>query len=96
MHGSKYDMDVLLVQERVIRQIAEAIRQRGWQETALLFLEAGHPFAFLGSQLLWVAQPSLSWLVPRAEVSHVAHLLEDPKAVKKLVALLKADVGDPP
>ena len=88
-------MDNLLVQERLISRIAMAIRQRGWQAAALIFLEAGAPFTFLGSQFLWVAQPSLSLLLPSAKVGQLAQVLEDPKAVQQLIALLRTDVGDP-
>ena len=83
-----------------VEQAAEVIRQHGLRLPALVILEASRPFAFLGGQLLWVLQPTLGLLAPRATIGELAHLLEDPKAIDSLIATLDADAvyrgGDAP
>lgn len=71
-------------------QLAETVSQRGWRLPALLLLEAGRPFAFLGGQLLWVAQPIVSLFGTAQWVAETAHLLEQPDMVEALIARLEA------
>ncbi len=73
-----------------LKTVAEAISQRGLSTLALIVLEAGRPFSFLGGQFLWLAQPGLSILWPREKVGRLAHLLEKPDSVDALIAYLKA------
>jgi hypothetical protein len=73
----------------IIDQLADSICRRGWRLPALIALEAGRPLAFLGGQLLWVAQPALSLLLPSTAVRQVAALLEEPAAVHALAARLE-------
>jgi hypothetical protein len=54
-------------------------------------LEAGQPLTFVGSQLLWLAQPALALLWPRSQVHRFARLMEDPAAVNSLMERLAAD-----
>ncbi len=72
-------------------QIASTLKQRGLHTAALTLLEAGQPLAFIGSQLLWLAQPALALLWPTAQVQHFARLMEDPSAVNSLMDRLAAD-----
>jgi hypothetical protein len=74
-----------------VEQAAEAIRQHGLRLPALVVLEASRPFAFLGGQLLWVLQPTLGFLMPRVAIGEFARLLENPKAIDSLIAILEVD-----
>ena len=73
-----------------IDQLADLICRRGLQVPALVGLEAGRPFAFLGGQLLWVAKPALALFLSGNAVSRLAELLEEPAAVEALIATLEA------
>jgi hypothetical protein len=75
----------------LLDQIANSLKQRGLHAAALTLLEAGQPLAFIGSQLLWLAQPALALLWPGAQVRQLARLMEDPAAVNGLMARLAAD-----
>ncbi|MFQ5420021.1 MAG: hypothetical protein ACE5EY_06625 [Anaerolineae bacterium] len=74
--------------EAPISQIADRICQRGWRLPVLLALEAGRPLAFVMGQLLWMAQPALSLVIPGQMIRQTAQFLEDPKAVNQLIACL--------
>ncbi len=75
----------------LLDQIATSLKQRGVHTTALTLLEVGQPLTFIGSQLLWLAQPALALLWPTAQVRRVAQLMEDPAAVNSLMARLATD-----
>lgn len=75
----------------LVDQFATTLKQRGLHSVALTLLEVGQPLAFIGGQLLWLAQPALSLLWPQAQVRQIANLLEDPTAVKNLMAALTTD-----
>jgi hypothetical protein len=74
--------------ELLAGRLAATIRRRGWRLPALIALEAGRPLAFVGGQLLWVAQPALSLILPHDTVGDFAAMLEDPAALDDLIALL--------
>jgi hypothetical protein len=74
-----------------VEQAAEVIRQRGLRLPALVILESFKPFAFLGGQLLWVLQPTLSLFASRATVGELARLLEDANSTDALIARLDVD-----
>ena len=76
IHAPKHDP--------LLDKIATTLRQRGLHSAALTLLEAGQPLTFIGSQLLWLAQPALALLWPSAQVHRVAELLEDPQAIDAL------------
>lgn len=84
-------MDELPVQNAFVDQVAAALCRRGLQTPALIFLDTGHPLTFLGGQLLWVAQPALSLFMSAEVVANLAHLLEEPEAVKALATKLEAE-----
>lgn len=75
----------------LLDQIATSLKARGLDTAALTFLEVGQPLAFIGGQLLWLAQPALGLLWPKVEVRQLAQLLEDPAAVRRLMAALAVD-----
>jgi hypothetical protein len=72
-------------------ETAVFIQHRGWSAPALALLEAGAPLAFLGGQLVWLAQPLLSLALPKAKIQQTARLLEDPSALEKLQTLLEGE-----
>jgi hypothetical protein len=71
-----------------MQNIAAEIVRRGFQVPALLMLEGGPLLTFLGSQLLWVAQPALSLFMPAHQIQQTASLLESPEAVDALTYYL--------
>ena len=75
----------------LLDQIAAFLKQRGWHSAALTFLEAGQPLAFMGSQLLWFAQPTVALLGSTTRLRQWAELLEDPQAVQALMARLASN-----
>lgn len=77
--------------ERFIEQLAAAFCRRGLRLPALIALEAGQPLAFLGGQLLWLAEPALSLVIAGDTIRQAARLLEDPAAVTALVNRLEAE-----
>ena len=74
--------------EAHITQIADKICQQGWRLPALLALEAGRPLTFVMGQLLWVAQPALSLVLPGQMIRQTARLLEDSESVNQLIDCL--------
>ncbi len=72
-----------------IDQLAAAFCRRGLRLPALIALEAGQPLAFLGGQILWLAEPALSLVVQGKTIRQTAQLLEDPTAVAALVHRLE-------
>lgn len=73
-----------------VTELASEICRRGWRVPALVALQSGEPLAFLGGQLLFVAEPALSLIVPPQWVRQTAQLLENPSAVNALIAQLEA------
>ncbi len=71
-------------------QLADILQRYGLRAPALVALEAGRPLAFLGAQLLWVAQPALSLFAPRPTIAQAARILENPSAVQALINRLEA------
>lgn len=74
---------------QLVATLAHWLHQRGWQDVATTLLAIGHPLTFLSSQLLLVAQPTLSWLLPTTKLGQLAHLLEQPTAVTMLIEQLQ-------
>lgn len=78
-------------QDVFLDRIADAVQRYRLRGAALLVLDAGRPLAFLGGQMLWLLQPTLSLLVPGKQVAQLAHVLEKPEAVSALVARLETN-----
>lgn len=75
----------------LLDKIAATLKQQGLHATALAFLEAGQPLAFIGSQLLWLAQPALTLLWPKVDLGQLAAIMEEPTAVRALMHRLATD-----
>ncbi len=74
-----------------IKKVANKITDLGLTTPAILLLEANKPLAFIGSQLLLVAQPTLNtFLAPHLTGGMVA-LLGDPLQVEQLIISLELD-----
>ncbi len=67
-----------------VAETAVYIQQRGWTNLACFLLETGTPLAFVGGQMIWLAQPMLSLLLPSAQLERTALLLENPAALTAL------------
>ena len=81
-------------EQGIVFQAADRIRQLGLHLPAQLVLEAGRPLAFVAGQFVWLAQPFLGLLMPRAELARVAEMLEDPESVGALIELLGREAGE--
>lgn len=75
-----------------MEQIADDICRHGFRVPALAVLESGPLIPFLGSQLIWLAQPALSLFISSHKVRQAAELLEKPEALSTLTDYLR--VGD--
>ncbi len=72
-----------------LENAANKISRMGLTTPAILLLEAHKPLAFLGSQLLLVAQPSLELFFPQNLVRNTADLLADEDQLEQLVFRLE-------
>jgi hypothetical protein len=75
----------------LLDQIVTTLKQQGLHTAALTLLEAGQPLTFIGSQLLWLLQPTLTLFWPSSQVGQLARLMEDPAAVNGLMHRLATD-----
>jgi len=71
-------------QAELVNQIAERIRVWGATGLVSALLDAARPIAFIGGQMLWVAQPALSVFMDGEQVAEYARLLERPEALDLL------------
>lgn len=76
-------------QKVAIEQTADEICRRGFRLPALTMLENGPFIPFLGSQILWVAQPALSLFISSQKIRQAAELLETPEAISILTNCLR-------
>lgn len=81
-------------QDRFLRELAGGLAERGLRGPALALLAAGRPITFLLGQFLWVAQPAAALLWPRSQITTLAQLLEDERAVAQLQRYLSAEEQD--
>jgi hypothetical protein len=72
-----------------VEKVANKIIDLGLTAPAILLLEAHKPLAFLGSQLLLVAQPMLDIFLPQNLTSSTADLLADPDQLEQLINRLE-------
>lgn len=72
-----------------IDKIANKIADLGLIAPAIFLLEANKPLAFIGSQLLLVAEPTVDILWPDSVTRNMADLLADPDQVDRLIASLE-------
>jgi hypothetical protein len=67
--------------QRRIAGWSSRLRALGLNGIVGALLDAAEPFGPLGAQLLWVAQPVVSLMLPSDEVDGLARLLDDPAGV---------------
>ena len=72
-----------------IEKLAAKITDLGLTGPAILLLEANKPLAFVGSQLLLVAQPTLDMFLRPGVTQNMADLLTDPAQVEQLIVTLE-------
>lgn len=85
-------MDNLTFAEKVANKIIDL----GLAAPAILLLEAHKPLAFLGSQLLLIAQPTLDIFLPQTLTRNSADLLADTRQFEHLIACLEVGLGRSP
>ena len=72
-----------------VDKVAQKITSLGLNAPAILLLEAHKPVAFLGSQLLLVAEPGLNLFLPEALTRNTADLLANPEQLESLIRKLE-------
>jgi hypothetical protein len=82
--------------QQLIDRVAQQIAGRGMTAPAILFLEMHKPLAFLGAQLLWIAQPFLSIGLNNADLRDLITVIEDRAGVEELIERLEARQTDSP
>lgn len=70
--------------------VAHKITKLGLSALVILLLEAHKPLAFVGSQLLVVAQPTLNLLIPNHLIIKTIDLLADNEQLEELIRLLES------
>ncbi len=72
-----------------VEKVANRIIELRLTAPAILLLEAHKPLAFLGSQLLLVAQPILDIFLPQNLAGNTVDLLADPDQLEQLLTRLE-------
>lgn len=72
-----------------IDKIATKIADLGLIAPAIFLLEANKPLAFIGSQLLLVAEPTVDIFWPDSVTRNMADLLADPDQLDRLITSLE-------
>lgn len=72
-----------------VGKVAQKLTQLGLAAPAVLLLEAHKPLAFLGSQCLLVAQPTLNLFISPPFTQNLVDLLADPEGLEQLIAHLE-------
>jgi hypothetical protein len=80
-------------QTEFVEKIAAKISQLGLAGPAVVLLEAHKPLAFIGSQFLLVAQPTLDLFLPPTYTRNLANLLADPTQLDQLLATLESNIS---
>jgi hypothetical protein len=75
--------------DEIVENLARRLRAWRLVAPAILLLEMHAPLAFLGSQLLFAAQPFVGWLTGDRLIHDLAYLLEEPESVERLIARLE-------
>lgn len=82
-------------QATFVGKVAWKLSQLGLATPALLLLEAHKPLAFLGSQCLLVAQPTLNLFISPPFTQNLVDLLADPEQLEQLIVQLEQPVSPP-
>ena len=72
-------------QAEIVEKLARAIVARRLEAPAALFLELNRPLGFIFSQAAFFARPFLAFFLPVADVEGAAEMLDDPKALDRLI-----------
>ncbi len=72
-----------------IEQVTQRISELGLTTPAILLLEAHKPLAFLGSQLLFIAQPAMDIFAPPNLIGNLADLLANDSQLEQLITMLE-------
>jgi len=80
-------------QSEFVEKIASKISQLGLVGPAVVLLEAHKPLAFIASQALLVAQPSLDLFLPHLSTRQLADLLADPSRLDQLLLILQSKIS---
>jgi hypothetical protein len=83
-------------QDTFIESIVDKIASLGFTRPAILFLEANKPLAFIGSQLLLVAQPTLDIFFSKSFSQNVVDLLADSSQLEQLITNLETRAKQKP
>lgn len=78
-----------------IQRVANRITELGLTTPAILLLEVNKPLAFIGSQFLLMAQPSLDIFLPDHFTRDMVDLLADPAQLDRLISKLETGVQSP-
>jgi hypothetical protein len=78
-----------------VQKVADRITDLGLTGPAILLLEANKPLAFLGSQLLLVAQPTLNIFVSPHLTQQTINLLTDSAQLEQLIQTLETGTAQP-
>ncbi|MDM8528813.1 hypothetical protein QUF58_11480 [Anaerolineales bacterium HSG24] len=79
-----------MIQDPFINQIANKIADLGLTTPAILLLTAHKPWAFIGSQCLLVAQPTLNIVMPPQTIQNLVNLLAEDSRLEQLIASLES------
>jgi hypothetical protein len=83
-------------QNTFIESVADKITALGLTGPAILLLEANKPLAFISSQLLLVAQPTLDIFLSRNFTQNVVDLLADSEQLEQLITHLETKTKQKP
>lgn len=72
-----------------IEKVTNKIVELGLTAPAIFLLEANKPLAFIGSQILLVAQPTCNMFLPANLTGRWADLLADPAQLDQLITGLE-------
>jgi len=81
--------------DNFVQKVADKITDLGLAGPAVLLLEANKPLAFLGSQLLLVAQPTLNIFVSPHLTQQTINLLTDSAQLEQLIQALETGPAQP-
>ncbi len=75
--------------DELVDYLASRLHAIGMTGPAILLLEMHAPLSFLGSQLLFAAQPFIGWLTGERLARDLAYLFEEPKNIERLISRLE-------
>ena len=76
-------------QADLIEGTVKEIQRLGLVDLTTAILDGLRPIAFIGGQLLWLAQPALSIFMDSKRITGLAQLLEQPEAIDSLLEHLE-------